>query len=198
MIRLYGTVNDSIVDGPGLRYVVFTQGCPHHCKGCHNPNSHDLLGGYLVDMKDLLLEIDKNSLLDGITISGGEPFIQAKNLISFIKEIKKRHLHIMIYSGYTFEEIMSLGKDERELLSLCDTLVDGRFIQSQRSLSLRYKGSLNQRIINEKEFNKAVQHLKDIGYSKISAQLFDGMRHEILNEKNKHLVYQYILKKLRF
>lgn len=148
MIRLYGTVNDSIVDGPGLRYVVFTQGCPHHCKGCHNPNSHDLLGGYLVDMKDLLLEIDKNSLLDGITISGGEPFIQAKNLISFIKEIKKRHLHIMIYSGYTFEEIMSLGKDERELLSLCDTLVDGRFIQSQRSLSLRYKGSLNQRIIN--------------------------------------------------
>lgn len=148
MIRLYGTVNDSIVDGPGLRYVVFTQGCPHHCKGCHNPNSHDLLGGYLVDTKDLLLEIDKNSLLDGITISGGEPFIQAKNLISFIKEIKKRHLHIMIYSGYTFEEIMSLGKDERELLSLCDTLVDGRFIQSQRSLSLRYKGSLNQRIIN--------------------------------------------------
>ncbi len=148
MIRLYGTVNDSIVDGPGLRYVVFTQGCPHHCKGCHNPNSHDLLGGYLVDMKDLLLEIDKNSLLDGITISGGEPFIQAKNLISFIKEIKKRHLHIMIYSGYTFEEIMSLGKDERELLSLCDTLVDGRFIQSQRSLSLRYKGSLNQRIID--------------------------------------------------
>ena len=99
-------------------------------------------------MKDLLLEIDKNSLLDGITISGGEPFIQAKNLISFIKEIKKRHLHIMIYSGYTFEEIMSLGKDERELLSLCDTLVDGRFIQSQRSLSLRYKGSLNQRIID--------------------------------------------------
>lgn len=148
MIRLYGTVNDSIVDGPGLRYVVFIQGCPHHCKGCHNPNSHDFLGGYLADMKDLLLEIDKNSLLDGITISGGEPFIQAKNLISFIKEIKKRHLHIMIYSGYTFEEIMSLGKDERELLSLCDTLVDGRFIQSQRSLSLRYKGSLNQRIID--------------------------------------------------
>ncbi len=147
-LKVYGTVNDSIVDGPGLRYVVFTQGCPHRCLGCHNPKSHDNNDGYWVNIDDLLLEIDKNSLLDGVTISGGEPFVQAKSLIPFVEEIHKRHLHIMIYSGYTFEEIISLGKDERKLLSLCHTLVDGRYIQSLRSLSLRYKGSSNQRIIN--------------------------------------------------
>lgn len=147
-IRLYGTVNDSIVDGPGLRYVVFTQGCPHHCPGCHNPESHDLTGGYLEDIQRLLDEIDQNALLDGITISGGEPFEQAQPLIEFVKEVKKRGLHVMIYSGYTFEEILLKGKKEKELLSLCDTLVDGRFINHLRSLSLRYKGSSNQRIID--------------------------------------------------
>lgn len=149
-IRLFGTVNDSIVDGPGLRYAVFTQGCLHQCNGCHNPKSHDLQGGYLEDIDVLLDEIDQNPLLDGVTISGGEPFLQAKALIEFVKEVKNRHLHIMIYSGYTFEEIMSLGDDEKYLLSLCDTLVDGRFIESLRSLSLLYKGSSNQRIIDIK------------------------------------------------
>lgn len=147
-IRLYGTVNDSIVDGPGLRYAVFTQGCPHHCFGCHNPKSHDINGGYLEDINQLLEDIDNNILLDGVTISGGEPFIQPKPLIEFVKEVKKRHLHVMIYSGYTFEEILSMGEEERELLAMCDTLVDGRFENSLRSLTLRYKGSSNQRIID--------------------------------------------------
>ena len=145
-IRLYGTVNDSIVDGPGLRYVIFTQGCLHHCPGCHNPDSHAIDGGYIEDTEQCLLEIDQNPLLDGVTLSGGEPFLQATALIHFVQKVKKRHLHVMIYSGYTFEEI--LGDEEKKLLSLCDTLVDGKFILSLKSMELLYKGSSNQRIID--------------------------------------------------
>ena len=147
-IRVFGTVNDSIVDGPGLRYVVFTQGCLHRCVGCHNPQSHDLKGGYFKDIDDLLVDIDQNPLLDGVTISGGEPFLQVEPLIDFVKKVKQRGLHVMIYSGYTYEEILSLSDQAKLLLSLCDILVDGRFILSQRSLSLLYRGSSNQRIIN--------------------------------------------------
>ena len=147
-IRLYGTVNDSIVDGPGLRYVIFTQGCLHHCPGCHNPDSHAIDGGYIEDTEQCLLEIDQNPLLDGVTLSGGEPFLQATALIHFVHKVKKRHLHVMIYSGYTFEEILELGDEEKKLLSLCDTLVDGKFILSLKSMELLYKGSSNQRIID--------------------------------------------------
>ena len=146
--RLYGTVNDSIVDGPGLRYVIFTQGCLHHCPGCHNPDSHAIDGGYIEDTEQCLLEIDQNPLLDGVTLSGGEPFLQATALIHFVQKVKKRHLHVMIYSGYTFEEILELGDEEKKLLSLCDTLVDGKFILSLKSMELLYKGSSNQRIID--------------------------------------------------
>ena len=147
-IRLYVTVNDSIVDGPGLRYVIFTQGCLHHCPGCHNPDSHAIDGGYIEDTEQCLLEIDQNPLLDGVTLSGGEPFLQATALIHFVQKVKKRHLHVMIYSGYTFEEILELGDEEKKLLSLCDTLVDGKFILSLKSMELLYKGSSNQRIID--------------------------------------------------
>lgn len=147
-IRLYGIVNDSIVDGPGLRYVVFTQGCFHHCLGCHNPHSHGINGGYDKDIYQLIEDIDNNPLLDGVTISGGEPFLQPIPLIEFVKEVKKRQLHVMIYSGYTCEEILSMGSNEKELLLMCDTLVDGRFENSLKSLTLRYKGSSNQRIID--------------------------------------------------
>lgn len=166
-IRLYGTVNDSIVDGPGLRYVVFTQGCPHHCEGCHNPDSHDVNGGYVEDIEQLLLDIDHNPLLDGVTISGGEPFMQVEPLITFVEEVKKRCLHVMIYSGYTFEEILSMGEQERKLLSLCDTLVDGRFVLSLRCLSLPYRGSSNQRIIDVtsslKEKRVILQNINEYG-----------------------------------
>ena len=147
-IRLYGTVNDSLVDGPGLRYVIFTQGCLHHCPGCHNPDSHAIDGGYIEDTEQCLLEMDQNPLLDGVTLSGGEPFLQATALIHFVQKVKKRHLHVMIYSGYTFEEILELGDEEKKLLSLCDTLVDGKFILSLKSMELLYKGSSNQRIID--------------------------------------------------
>ena len=147
-IRLHGTINDSIVDGPGLRYALFTQGCPHHCLGCHNPSTHDRQGGYMKDIDDIIKEIDNNPLLDGVTLTGGEPFLQADALIDFVKQIKQRQLHVMIYSGYTYEEIQTLGTSAKQLLSLCDVLVDGLFELELRSLSLLYKGSSNQRIID--------------------------------------------------
>lgn len=150
-IRLFGTVNDSIVDGPGLRYSVFTQGCKHACKGCHNPGSHAMDGGYLKEVEDIVKEIDNNPLLDGVTLSGGEPLLQPESLIELCKEVKKRNLNILLYSGYTYEEILTLGEAERELLSLCDVLVDGKFIESLKSLMLLYRGSKNQRIINVQE-----------------------------------------------
>ena len=89
-IRLYGTVNDSIVDGPGLRYVIFTQGCLHHCPGCHNPDSHAIDGGYIEDTEQCLLEIDQNPLLDGVTLSGGVTFFyRQRHLFILYRRLRK-------------------------------------------------------------------------------------------------------------
>lgn len=146
-MRIAGIVNDSCVDGPGLRYVVFLQGCLHHCIGCHNTQTHNPDGGYFKEVQEIIDDILSNSLLDGVTISGGEPFMQCDVLYELVKKLKATHYHIMIYSGYLFEEVLQLDKG-REILQLCDTLVDGKFIKNKRSLSLLYKGSSNQRIIN--------------------------------------------------
>lgn len=163
-IRLFGTADDSIVDGPGLRYTIFTQGCYHKCIGCHNPKSHDINGGYLRDTQDVLLEIAANPLLDGITLSGGEPMLQVEPLVEICKEVKNRGLNIVIYSGFTYEEILKDSK-KKELLQLCDMLIDGKFEQDKRSLALLYRGSSNQRLINVQESlkqGKVVEyHIKD-------------------------------------
>lgn len=149
-VRLFGTADDSIVDGPGLRYTIFTQGCYHKCAGCHNPKSHDINGGYLRDIRDVLLEITANPLLDGITLSGGEPMLQVEPLVEICKEVKKRGLNIVIYSGFTYEEILKDAK-KKELLQLCDMLIDGKFEQDKKSLALLYRGSSNQRLVNVQE-----------------------------------------------
>lgn len=162
-IRLFGKANDSIVDGPGLRYTIFTQGCLHHCHGCHNPESHDLNGGYFEDIKTLLQEIDENPLLDGVTLSGGEPMLQVEPLIEFCKEIKKRNLNIIIYSGYTYEQILA-NDTMKTLLEFGDMLVDGKFEIEKKSLALLYRGSSNQRLINIKESlrqNTVVEYIVD-------------------------------------
>lgn len=150
-IRIAGTVQDSIVDGPGLRYVVFTQGCPHHCEGCHNPETHDFLGGRLTDTDALYDECAENPLTRGVTFSGGEPFCQAQALYALGERLKRRGLHLMAYSGWTFEQLLEKSRSEeytRKLLSILDILVDGRFVLKQRSLMLTYRGSANQRIID--------------------------------------------------
>ncbi|MGI6216150.1 MAG: anaerobic ribonucleoside-triphosphate reductase activating protein [Coriobacteriales bacterium] len=148
--RLAGTVNDSIVDGPGIRYSVFVQGCTHKCPGCQNPQTHDPAGGKEADTDDLLVEISKNPLLKGITLSGGEPFEQPLPMIDLCEKVREKGLDVWGYTGYLYEDIASgkLGDDARRLLELCDVLVDGPFVESQKSMSLHWRGSANQRVID--------------------------------------------------
>ena len=151
VIRIAGVEPESIVDGPGYRFTIFTQGCPHRCEGCHNPQTHDFGGGSDVKASELFDRIKKDVLLSGVTFSGGEPFCQADKLIPLAKAIKKAGLELAAYSGWTFEELTAFGDEKTELLKLCDVLIDGRFILSQRSLMLRFRGSKNQRLIDVPE-----------------------------------------------
>lgn len=161
-LRLFGTANDSIVDGPGIRYAVFVQGCTHNCKGCHNPGSHSLDGGYEKEVEEIFSEISKNPLLDGVTFSGGEPFLQAKALYELAKLVKEKKLNIYVYSGFTFEQLVAGANEEngwRELLEIADFLIDGKFEEDKKHYTLLFKGSENQRIIDLKaslQMNKAV------------------------------------------
>ena len=147
-IRLAAKCNiDSIVDGPGLRIVVWTQGCPHHCPFCHNPQTHDYMGGFEEDTDVIVALLDDIRLQSGITFSGGEPFEQVKPLIEIAKAAKKKKLNIWAYTGYLYEELLK-KEDARELLEFIDVLVDGRFMNDLRHYQLKFKGSLNQRIID--------------------------------------------------
>ena len=148
-LRISGIVNDSIVDGPGLRLCVFTQGCPHHCPGCHNPQTHDYKGGRKISIRKIEKDILANPLLTGITFSGGEPFIQAKQLLPLAKFIKDKGLELASYTGFLFEELYNNKVPfARELLNYIDVLIDGKFVLAQRSLNLKFKGSKNQRTID--------------------------------------------------
>lgn len=152
-LQLSGTANDSIVDGPGLRFTIFVQGCPHHCKGCHNPQTHPFEGGTLTETDELLAKIKGNPLLDGVTFSGGEPFCQAKALAALGREIRALGLNIITYTGYTFEELYARRSEDGigELLEVTDHLVDGPFIEAQKSYQLTFRGSANQRILDCQE-----------------------------------------------
>ncbi len=150
-LRISGVIPESIVDGPGFRYAVFTQGCPHHCPGCHNPQTHDFEGGYLVEVDELVREMEENPLLAGVTFSGGEPFCQPEPLCEFARQVKARGKNVMVYSGYTLEQLLEKGQKEPaviELLHLADWLVDGPYIEALRDLTLEFRGSSNQRIID--------------------------------------------------
>ncbi len=160
-IRLFGKVAESIVDGPGIRYAIFCQGCYHHCEGCHNPESHAIDGGEIYQIEQLIQEIKENPLLDGITLSGGEPMLQALACLEIIKAARNLKLPVMMYTGYVYEQVDSLLPEQKELFFSCDSVVDGRFEKEQRSLSLYYRGSKNQRIIDIKkslEDNKCIVH----------------------------------------
>ena len=155
-LRIAGTIDDSIVDGPGIRYVIFTQGCPHRCEGCHNPQTHDFAGGREADTDKILSEIFANPLLSGVTLSGGEPFSQAEALLPIAKAVKGRGLHLMIYTGYLLEELQRMDIPGAEsLLALADILVDGPFVLAERDLTLQYRGSANQRVIDMKKSREA-------------------------------------------
>lgn len=153
-LRLAGIVRESIVDGPGIRFTVFVQGCPHHCFGCHNAQTHDFSGGFDCDCDKIIAETEKDPLLSGITFSGGEPFCQPEGLCYIAKEVKKRGLNVISYSGYTFEELLDGAQQHpsrMELLKECDYLVDGKFVMEKKDLTLRFRGSSNQRIIDVKK-----------------------------------------------
>ena len=146
-IRIAGFENDSITDGPGIRFVVFTQGCPRSCPGCHNKETQPLFGGTVRSSDEILEKIRNNPLLDGVTFSGGEPMIQAENLLPLAKQIKSMGLNLFCYTGYVFEELKSVPY-ALELLEYVDVLIDGPFIQEKRDYTLKFKGSTNQRIID--------------------------------------------------
>ncbi len=150
-IRLYGTVSESIVDGPGIRFVIFVQGCPHHCPGCHNPLSHDPEGGTLTDTAALWDEILAHPYIDGITFSGGEPFTHAAALAEIGRAAREKGLNVMTYSGYTWERLLDMADSDpgiKSLLTVTNYLVDGPFVLAERDLTLKYRGSRNQRILD--------------------------------------------------
>ena len=152
-IDVCGIEPESIVDGPGFRYVVFVQGCPHHCPGCHNPQSHAFGCGTKRTVDELIEEMRENPLLSGVTLSGGEPFCQAEALCELAQRVREMGKTVFAYSGYTLEQLLEKGKAEpavRRLLSLTDTLVDGPYIEAQRDLELQFRGSRNQRVIDLK------------------------------------------------
>lgn len=146
-LRIAGTIPESIVDGPGIRYVLFTQGCPHGCPGCHNPQTHDFAGGKEVQVCDLLADITKRPYVKAVTLSGGEPFCQPAPLAELAAALKEKGFHLMCYSGFTFEELLHKD-DARPLLEQLDLLVDGRFVEAEKNIELRFRGSANQRVLD--------------------------------------------------
>jgi len=152
-VPLAGSIDESTVNGDGIRYVIFVQGCHHGCKGCHNPQMWSMNGGKQTTLASILHEVVSNPLLSGITFSGGEPFLYAKELALLAKEIKAIGKNIWCYSGYTHSELKSLvaeNTDIADLLANIDTLVDGKFIESLKDEKLPFRGSSNQNIIHLK------------------------------------------------
>ena len=148
-MKIFGLVQDSIVDGPGIRFVCFVQGCPHHCPGCHNPGSHDPDAGIDMTIEEISKQFIENPLIDGITLSGGEPFMQPEDCLRLAKTAHKHNLNVWGYSGWTFEYLRDQGtKSQKELLNELDILVDGSFLIDQRTLELPWRGSSNQRVID--------------------------------------------------
>lgn len=163
-MRIAGVIRQSIVDGPGLRFVVFTQGCPHQCAGCHNPETHSFSGGYDCEVGKILTEIEKNPLLKGVTLSGGEPFCRAEELLPLVRAVREKGMDVYCYSGYTFEELLETSKSNAAaaaLLAQIDVLIDGPFVLEQRDLELKFRGSSNQRILDIK---KSLQEKKPVNY----------------------------------
>ncbi len=151
-ISLSGVTGDSIVDGPGLRLTIFTQGCLHHCPGCHNPQTHDPEGGSWADTEDILAAAAENPLLDGITLSGGDPFLQPVPCLALAEGAHKIGLNVWTYTGYTWEALLEENDAEKlALLKETDVLVDGPFLLAERSLELRFCGRRNQRLIDVKK-----------------------------------------------
>ena len=160
MLELSGIVSDSIVDGPGIRTAIFSQGCPHHCPGCHNPETWAFGCGTQIPVEAVVDIVRSNPLCRGVTFSGGEPFAQAEGFAKLALLLKERGYEVASYSGYTFEELLHGTEAQRQLLSAIDILIDGRFVQAQKSLELAFRGSRNQRILDVKKSLAARQAIE--------------------------------------
>jgi anaerobic ribonucleoside-triphosphate reductase activating protein len=150
-LRLSGIVWESIVDGPGIRCAVFAQGCPHACPGCHNPQTWSFDGGYFTQTDDIISRMQKNPLLRGITLTGGEPFEQADAMAELARNSHASGYDVVTFTGYTYEQLLDKAASDpatRALLEQIDLLIDGRFIIEQRSLNLLFRGSSNQRLVD--------------------------------------------------
>lgn len=148
-MRIASTISDSIVDGPGLRFTVFTQGCPHACPGCHNPDTHDPDGGHEEAVEELAEKLFQNPLTDGLTLSGGDPFLQAEPCAALARAARAGGMNVWTYTGYTFETLRGAGRaDWDALLAATDVLVDGPFLLARKSYSARFRGSANQRLLD--------------------------------------------------
>ncbi len=152
MTRIAGIINNSVVDGPGLRTAIFFSGCRRHCKGCHNPEAQDFNYGkeYTEDDIDKILTLARNVGDSGITLTGGHPLEPENYELAYemVKKAKEYNLNVWLYTGYVFEQIPIMYMD---LISLCDVVVDGPFVENLKSNDCLYRGSTNQRLINIKE-----------------------------------------------
>lgn len=154
-LRIAGIIRESIVDGPGIRFVIFAQGCPHRCPGCHNPGTHDFEGGYSCSPDKILEAIHVNQLISGVTFSGGEPFCQPEAFYQLALRIRQINpeLDILSFTGYTLEELQEKRRVDPgigRLLEALDYLIDGPFLEDQKDLSIPFRGSRNQRFIDLK------------------------------------------------
>lgn len=159
-IRLAAILPESLVNGKGIRRVLFAQGCPHNCRGCFSPHTHSYTDGTLVDMDEIIDNIEENPLLRGITFSGGEPWDQAEKFAYIAERVKSFGLNIWCYTGYTLEYILEHKQERRgwtELLHYIDVLVDGKFEEDKKIEGLKFRGSSNQRIIDVKGSLEAMQ-----------------------------------------
>jgi anaerobic ribonucleoside-triphosphate reductase activating protein len=152
-VRIAGVSKESVVDGPGIRYVIFAQGCRHNCMGCHNPETHDFNGGYEIDADYLIKEIENTRHIDGVTLSGGDPFYQSEAFSYITEKLKEKDINIIAYSGFTYEQIIENSKLEKMLQNI-DVLIDGPFILNNRTLSIPFRGSSNQRAIDVNKSKK--------------------------------------------
>ena len=147
--RIAGIVEESVVDGPGIRFTVFTQGCCHHCRGCHNPQTHDEKAGILTTTEEVIEQLKncyRKGIITGLSISGGEPFMQADACRELATVAHQLGLDVTVWTGWTVEEIFE-HPEWVDFIGEIDTIIDGRFIESQRNLELRWRGSENQRVI---------------------------------------------------
>ena len=148
MLYLAGIQGDSIVDGPGIRTTFFCQGCPHHCEGCHNPETWPFEGGTPMDTEEMVDIVRSNPLCRGVTFSGGEPFAQAEGFWELAVALKELGYEVASYTGYTFEQLLNGTPAQRKLLETLDILIDGPFQLTEKTLEIAFRGSRNQRILD--------------------------------------------------